>query len=316
MSRPKHQTIEYRNYLLPACFPVILLRGDEWHISDMPSGTLHFHNCLEIGLCESHSGTMEFSGQPYAFSAGDVTIVGSDIPHTTYSSPGAASKWSYIFVNVEELFYPYFPLEIISRPEILQKLLRSCSAILPGKDYPEIHGIITDVMNELEQKEMNFSFSVRGLLLSLMMKLINLYSDAEKKGRGSIQLHENSLSISPALHYIRENYMLDFPLENLASLCHMSYTHFRRTFHSIMGYGALEYLNRTRIARATVLLRTTELPVLAISEEVGFHSVSSFNRHFLEMEGVTPMQYRKEMSFIRNRSVLKCTGWMSPPRDI
>ena len=315
MSRPKHQTIEYRNYLLPAYFPVILLRGDEWRISDVPSGTLHFHNCLEIGLCESHSGTMEFSGNPLAFSAGDVAIVGSDIPHTTYSAPGTASKWSYIFVNVEELFYPYFPLEVISSLEILQKLLRSCSAILPGKIYPEIYTLVTAVMNELERKEMNFAFSVRGLLLSLMMKLINLYSDAEKEGRGNIQLHENSLAISPALQYIRKNYMSDFPMENLAPLCHMSPTHFRRTFHAIMGYGALEYLNRTRIARATVLLRTTELPVLAISEEVGFHSVSSFNRQFLDIEGVTPLQYRKQMSFIRNRSILKCTGWMTPPKD-
>ena len=109
--------------------------------------------------------------------------------------------------------------------------------------------------------------------------------------------------------------MSDFPMENLAPLCHMSPTHFRRTFHAIMGYGALEYLNRTRIARATVLLRTTELPVLAISEEVGFHSVSSFNRQFLDIEGVTPLQYRKQMSFIRNRSILKCTGWMTPPKD-
>ena len=70
MSRPKHQTIEYRNYLLPAYFPVILLRGDEWRISDVPSGTLHFHNCLEIGLCESHSGTMEFR----VFSSGTVLV--------------------------------------------------------------------------------------------------------------------------------------------------------------------------------------------------------------------------------------------------
>lgn len=315
MSRPKHQTIEYRNYLLPAYFPVILLRGDEWRISDVPSGTLHFHNCLEIGLCESHSGTMEFSGNPLAFSAGDVTIVGSDIPHTTYSAPGTASKWSYIFVNVEELFYPYFPLEVISSLEILQKLLRSCSAILPGKIYPEIYTLVTAVMNELERKEMNFAFSVRGLLLSLMMKLITVYSEAEKEGGGNIRLRENSLAISPALQYIRKNYMFDFPMENLAPLCHMSPTHFRRTFHSIMGYGALTYLNRTRIAKATVLLRTTELPVLAISEEVGFHSVSSFNRQFLDIEGVTPLQYRKQMSFIRNRSILKCTGWMTPPKD-
>jgi hypothetical protein len=59
--------------------------------------------------------------------------VGSDIPHTTYSAPGTASKWSYIFVNVEELFYPYFPLEVISSLEILQKLLRLAEKLLLPK---------------------------------------------------------------------------------------------------------------------------------------------------------------------------------------
>lgn len=313
MSRPKRPVIEYRSYLLPDCFPIILLRGEKWRISDVPSGTLHFHNCLEIGLCESDGGTMEFSGTPYPFHAGDVTVIAGDIPHTTYSAPGTASKWSYIFVNVEDLFYPYFPLEIISNRETLQKLLESCSAILPRKIYPEIYMLVTAVMNELEQKETNFSFSVRGLMLSLMMKLINIYSQAEKEGAGDIRMHENSLAISPALRYIRENYMLDFPIESLASICHMSPTHFRRTFRSVMGSSAQAYLNHTRIAKAAVLLRTTEQPVLSISEEVGYRSLSSFNRNFLDMEGVTPLEYRKQMSFIRNQSILKCTGWLVPP---
>ncbi|MCM1134554.1 MAG: AraC family transcriptional regulator [Clostridium sp.] len=313
MSRPKRPSIEYRNYLLPAYFPIILLRGEEWRISDIPSGVLHFHNCLEIGLCESHEGTMEFDGKPLPFQAGDVTVVASDVPHTTYSAPGAASKWSYLFVNVEELFYPYFPLEIISNPETLQRLLQNCSAILPQKDYPEIYTLVTGVMNELERKETNFSFSVRGLMLSLMMKLMNIYSEAEKGITDNIQLHENSLAISPALRYIRKNYMQDFSIESLAAICRMSPAHFRRTFHSIMGTTAIEHLNRTRIEKAAVLLRTTEEPVLSISEEVGYRSISSFNRHFLDMEGVTPLEYRKQMSFIRNQSILKCTGWLTPP---
>ena len=53
MSRPPPTVIEYRNYELPADFPIQMLSGENWRISDVPSGVLHFHNCLEIGLCES-----------------------------------------------------------------------------------------------------------------------------------------------------------------------------------------------------------------------------------------------------------------------
>lgn len=314
MSRPKHTPIEYRNYKLPDYFPIILLTGEEWRISDVPSGTLHFHNCLEIGLCESDSGYMDFAGASHPFRAGDVSIMATDIAHTTYSTPGTASKWSYIFVNIEELFQPYFPLDIISNGETLTKLLRNYSAILSRSEYPEIYSLVAGIVYEMQKKETNFQFSVRGLMLTLTMKLMNLYSSFKDTGEVT-QPRENSLSIAPALYHIRQNYMMDFPMETLADMCHMSPTHFRRTFNTIMGFGALEYVNRIRIDHATTMLRTTEMPILNISEEIGFHSVSSFNRHFMEIVGMTPTQYRSQMSCIRDRSVLKCTGWMTPPQE-
>lgn len=315
MARPKHSPIEYRNYALPPYFPIVLLTGDVWRISDIPSGILHFHNCLEIGLCETDSGTMEFAESRHSFRAGDVTVVASDVPHTTYSTPGTSSKWSYIFVNVEDLFQPYFPMDIISNRDMYHKLLRNYCAVLSKDSYPEVYMLVSSMIEELQKKELNFQFSVRGLMLSLMMKLINIYSSTDQASDKNIQLHTNSLAIAPALYYIRKNYMLDFPMEDLADLCNMSHSHFRRTFSSIMGFGALEYLNRIRITNAAILLRTTEMPVLDISEEIGFHSVSSFNRHFMEIIGMTPMQYRKQMSCIRDKSVLKCTGWLTPPKE-
>lgn len=63
MSRPPRTVIEYRNYELPADFPIQMLSGENWRISDVPSGVLHFHNCLEIGLCESDGGFLGFRGE-------------------------------------------------------------------------------------------------------------------------------------------------------------------------------------------------------------------------------------------------------------
>lgn len=314
MPRPKHTSIEYRNYKLPDNFPIILLSGEEWRISDIPSGILHFHNCLEIGLCESDSGYMDFAGAPHPFRSGDVSVMATDVTHTTYSTPGTASKWSYIFANVEELLQPYFPLDTISNGDALTGLLRSYCAILPRSEHPEIYSLVVDIVHEMQKEETNFQFSVRGLMLSLIIKLMNLYSASDDTGQFTPP-HENSLSIAPALSYIRQNYMTDFPMETLAEMCHMSPTHFRRTFGTIMGFGALEYVHRIRIDHATTMLRTTEMPILNISEEIGFHSVSSFNRRFMEIVGMTPTQYRNQMSFIRDRSVLKCTGWTTPPRE-
>lgn len=316
MPRQKHTIIEYRNYELPTHFPVLLLTGDVWRISDVRSDRLHFHNCLEIGLCESDSGTMEFMDKRYPFTAGDVTIVASDVSHTTYSDRGCASKWSYIYVDVEEMFSPYFPLDTVSHADTLQYLVHNYYAILSKKSHEEIHFLVHSIIDELNRKDANYEYTVRGLLLALIMKVLNICSADIDLQRETPRNHENSLIIAPALDFIRKNYMQEFSMESLSSLCHMSSTHFRRTFTSIMGTGPLDYLTRIRITKAAILLRTTEMPVLDISEEVGFHSVSSFNRHFSEMIGMTPMKWRKQMSHIQNQSVLKYNGWLFPPQDV
>lgn len=89
--------------------------------------------------------------------------------------------------------------------------------------------------------------------------------------------------------------MQQFTIEYLADLCHWSPTHFRRVFHDIMGTSPLDYVNNTRILKSCILLRSTEHSILDISEMVGFHSVSSFNRYFAKLMQMSPREYRKQM---------------------
>ena len=97
----------------------------------------------------------------------------------------------------------------------------------------------------------------------------------------------------PALNLITQAYDRDLTVEKLAAQCGLSVSHFRRQFRRAMGSSPLEYLNDLRISVAHHLLRTTQLPVLAISEEVGFRSLSSFNRLFKRTYGMSPRQVRK-----------------------
>ena len=315
MAKPKRSVIEYRNYNLPTYFPVLLLSGDVWRISDVRSDHLHFHNCLEIGLCESDSGIMEFGDVKKHFKDGDVTLVGTDVAHTTYSDPGTASKWSYIFLDLEELLAPYFPLNLFVDTPTFNGLIHNYYEVYDASEHIEITNLVRAMVTELTEKKENFQFSVRGLALSLLVHVLNNYKKSEASFQKGIQGNsEKRLVIAPALDYIHTSYMNEFMIDDLADICEMSPTHFRRTFQAIMGTSPLDYLNGVRISKASVLLRSTELPVLTISEEVGFRSVSSFNRHFTEVTGTSPLKWRKQMSFIENKSVLKYTGWMVPER--
>jgi len=193
---------------------------------------------------------------------------------------------------------------------------RALSQIAKTEKTTEEIKSLKAIIKELSEKKENFQFSVRGLALSLFVHIVNAYK-ADPKSQKEIKstvLDDNGLVIAPALDYIRNNYSHEFPIDSLADMCGLSPTHFRRVFQSIMNTSPLEYLNNFRIDKASILLRSTELPVLTISEEVGFRSVSSFNRHFQENTGTSPLKWRKQMSYIDNKSLLKYTGWLVPDK--
>lgn len=319
MSKPKKVITEYRNYYLPLHFPAILLSGDYWKISEVPSGRLHFHNCLEIGVCHSDSGTLEFYGNSLPFKEGDVTCIPRNIPHTTYSSKGTQSHWSYLFLDPEGLFrnqlsnsWKNYDLSITS--------FQSYKYILDRETYPDVHTLTLQVIKEMEAQKPGYQLSARGLLLALYIELYRIQHEAEPIGMdGEDQLMpaENTLVIAPALDYIENNYASTFSVEYLANLCHWSPTHFRRIFHEIMGISPLEHLNNIRIMNACKLLRSTEDSILDISESIGFHSVSSFNRFFIKIMNVPPREYRKQMALAdkkESQSILEYAGWLYPEK--
>ena len=83
-----------------------------------------------------------------------------------------------------------------------------------------------------------------------------------------------------------------------------------------MGTSPLDHLNNTRILKSCNLLRSTEHSILEISEMVGFHSVSSYNRCFIKIMQTSPRDYRKQIQQSDKRaekqSILEYAGWMFP----
>jgi len=308
------RTVEYRVYDLPSGFPVLLLGGEEWRISHVRSSRLHFHNCLEVGICHSDSGVIEFENKPLPFREGDVTVVSRNILHNTYSSPGRNSRWTYIFFQPEQLIPPYL-LESLQDAAFMSEIEQNISRIFSRSEHPRVCGLADRIAEDLGSKPANYQTSVRALCLLFMIELMRALSGAPAENRDSDSVStKNVLVLAPALDFIHENHHQQFRIETLARLCRLSPTHFRRIFGEIMRCTPLEFLHRKRITRARDLLLGTELTILEISEQVGYLSLSSFNRHFLKETGVTPSKWRHTALMMPKQSVSTYSGWMLPER--
>jgi AraC-like DNA-binding protein len=81
-------------------------------------------------------------------------------------------------------------------------------------------------------------------------------------------------------------------LRQLARDAAMSPYHFLRTFNVISGVTPYQFVLTQRLRRAALRLRRTTEPISAIAYETGFNDLSTFNRRFRRIMGMTPGSWR------------------------
>ncbi|MEM9649181.1 MAG: AraC family transcriptional regulator [Bacteroidota bacterium] len=91
---------------------------------------------------------------------------------------------------------------------------------------------------------------------------------------------------------IQNNLYANLSLEELAALCHLSISSFKRKFNEVFNESPKKYINRKKVERAAELLRSNSLRVSDIAFDVGFDSLATFNRNFSAFLGKSPSDYR------------------------
>ena len=81
-------------------------------------------------------------------------------------------------------------------------------------------------------------------------------------------------------------------LAELAAVAGLSVYHFARAFKQSAGVTPHHYLVRRRVERAQEMLARSELPLSEIALATGFSDQSHLARHFRQMLGMTPGQFR------------------------
>lgn len=99
-------------------------------------------------------------------------------------------------------------------------------------------------------------------------------------------------SIENAIHYINLHFSQAFSVDFFVDKCALNAGDFSRRFKQLAGCPLFEYINRQRVRRACVLLKSSSASILQIADQVGYNNLSFFNRYFLRIMGCSPREYR------------------------
>ena len=128
-----------------------------------------------------------------------------------------------------------------------------------------------------------------------MMKLFGEYLSVLSNQIAVRQNNAEPVFIVKAKQFIADNYSESLSLEQVAKAVNTSSFYFCKMFKRITGLNFTEYVSRVRIERAKNLLLNPNLRISEIAFEVGFQSLTHFNRVFRKMVGLSPTDYRGKL---------------------
>jgi len=101
--------------------------------------------------------------------------------------------------------------------------------------------------------------------------------------------------ITRAKEYIHEHQTEELSLGQVAKAVNTSTFYFCKMFKKVTGINFTDYLSRVRIEKSKNLLLNPNLRVSEIAFEVGFQSLTHFNRVFKKILGQSPTEYRAQL---------------------
>lgn len=103
-----------------------------------------------------------------------------------------------------------------------------------------------------------------------------------------------SQSVKNILEYCSKHYTEKLSLDTLSKELHLNKYYISHSINKQINMRLNTFINSLRVDAACKLLKESEKKIADISHSVGYETIRSFNRAFVEIVGTTPKQYREQ----------------------
>lgn len=259
-------------------------------INNVDEESKHTHDFIEFVYMLKGKSVHTLDNHEYFLKSGDLLIINYGQTHSFNGEHNAQ------FCN------------ILIKPEIIDNSLGECRdlwALFDTPHYKHFKQLLTGNCNLIkfspEEKDcfenmllllykeqhtasVGFDFTIKAginFILTMIFK---------KMCESSTEELDNFKNI---LDYIEKNYYQNISAKDLARLCHYNPSYFSRIFKKYTGTTFSEHIKRIRIANACRLIEKSDGNISDIYDKVGYTNKTNFYKHFKQITGKTPLEYKK-----------------------
>lgn len=273
----------------------VLAPKDGDYETDIPALTVHRRSnptdplpCVyELGLAITVAGHKQVTSgsQNYDYGPGEMLLASVELPvvsRVVQATPGEPYLGLMLRLDPRlavqmstELVVP--PVKADSRQSALSKatldepLLIAVERLIRLLDEPELLNAVAPLI----QKEI-----IARILMSPNGPLF-----LNMNAGGSPRHH-----VSQTMAWMKQHYMDSFTIEELAERAHMSASAYRSHFKSLSGVSPLQFVKQIRLQEARQLMLNAGLDASTACLDVGYESISQFNREYARLFGDPPLR--------------------------
>ncbi len=276
-----NQSIIKPEYIIP----------DYMTTDDLPLGTKitsygdeawHIHEFIEIFYVLEGKIEHLVNGQTETLRSGDVVFLRQQDIHTFKRFPN-------VFCNHRDII-------------VSQKYLKKCCEsidcnlfnTITNSFFPPKAKLSLDELNILERKftaftETPINNAKSAIATVIIVELLGslLFSKQLPSNQNYPAWFGELLSRFDMFSYAKNG------IDEIIKPFHYDLSYICRVFKKYMGITMSQHLCSIRLQHATLLLKTTNKTIAEISNNLGFSSISYFNKHFKKRFHITPKEYRK-----------------------
>lgn len=255
----------------------------------------HYHPEIELVYVEALNGIRHVGRDISGFTESDLLLIGSNVPHLNFDY-GIQTECRQMVVQMRENFLQDVILPVPEFENIKNLLERSYLGL---SFSGETKKIVVEKLHMIKDKS---SFN------SLMGLIEILHILAESKEVKELNKEDtrikwflnDKIRMGTIYDYIHENYDKKTNVNEIAKVVSLSTPAFCRYFKKQTNMTFTDFVNNYRINQAKIFL-LKDYSVTEVCFQVGFESLSYFNKLFKQHTGETPSEFRKK--YLRNAEV-------------